>query len=44
MTQAEYGEILAAVPDGHPVGRWIVDAAIERARREAAAQPNTKEG
>jgi LmbE family N-acetylglucosaminyl deacetylase len=37
MTEAEREEIAAAVPDGHPVGRWIVDAAIERARREARA-------
>jgi hypothetical protein len=37
MTKAEREEIEAAVPEGKPVGRWIVDAAIARARREAAA-------
>lgn len=36
MTEAERAEIEAAVPDGNPVGRWIVDAAIERARRETS--------
>lgn len=38
MTEAERVEISAAVPDGHPVGRWIVNAAIERARREREAR------
>lgn len=32
MTEAERAEIEAAVPDGQPVGRWIVDAALLRAR------------
>jgi hypothetical protein len=32
MTKAEREEIEAAVPEGKPVGRWIVDAAIARAR------------
>lgn len=32
LTEAERAEIEAAVPDGHPVGRWIVDAALIRAR------------
>lgn len=34
MTEAERAEIEAAVPDGHPVGRWIVNAALEKARSE----------
>lgn len=32
MTEAERAEIEAAVPDGDPVGRWIVAAALMRAR------------
>lgn len=32
LTEAERAEIEAAVPEGHPVGRWIVAAAIMRAR------------
>jgi hypothetical protein len=32
MTEAERAEIEAAVPDGHPTGRWIVEAAVMRAR------------
>lgn len=34
LTEAELAEINAAVPDGHPVGRWIVDAALARARHD----------
>jgi uncharacterized protein (DUF1778 family) len=33
MTEAERAEIEGAAPDGHPVGRWIVAAALEKARR-----------
>jgi hypothetical protein len=32
LTEAERAEIEAAVPEGRPVGRWIVEAAIMRAR------------
>jgi hypothetical protein len=32
MTEAERAEIEAAVPDDEPVGRWIVEAALRRAR------------
>ena len=32
LTEAERAEIEDAVPDGHPVGRWIVEAALMRAR------------
>lgn len=32
MTEAELGEIVAAVPEDSPVGRWIVEAALMRAR------------
>jgi hypothetical protein len=32
LTEAELAEILAAV-EGEPVGRWIVRAALDRARR-----------
>jgi len=32
MTEAERAEIEAAVPAGRPVGRWIVEAALMRAR------------
>ena len=32
MTEAERAEIEAAVPDGCPAGRWIVEAALMRAR------------
>lgn len=32
LTEAERAEIEAAIPDGKPVGRWIVEAALMRAR------------
>lgn len=32
MTEAQRAEIEAAVPSDEPVGPWIVDAAIMRAR------------
>lgn len=32
LTEAERAEIEAAVPAGSPVGRWIVEAALTRAR------------
>jgi hypothetical protein len=32
LTEGERAEIEAAIPDGHPVGRWIVEAALMRAR------------
>lgn len=32
LTEAERAEIEAAVPEGYPVGRWIVEAALMRAR------------
>lgn len=32
LTEAERAEIEAAVPHGEPVGRWIVEAALARAR------------
>lgn len=32
LTEAERAEIEAAIPDGDPVGRWIVEAALARAR------------
>ena len=34
LTEAERAEIEAAVPDGRPVGRWIVEAALIRARKD----------
>lgn len=34
LTEAEHAEIVAAVPDGYPVSRWIVEAALMRARNE----------
>lgn len=34
LTEAERAEIEAAVPEGRPVGRWIVEAAVMRARKE----------
>lgn len=34
LTEAERAEIEGAVPDDQPVGRWIVEAAIIRARSE----------
>ena len=34
LTEAERAEIEAAVPEDHPVGRWIVEAAVMRARKE----------
>lgn len=37
LTEAERGEIEAAVPPGHPVGRWIVEAALMRARATRTA-------
>lgn len=33
LTEAELAEIVVAVPKGRPVGRWIVEAALMRARR-----------
>lgn len=35
LAEPEYAEILGAVPDGYPVRRWIVEAALMRARSEA---------
>lgn len=32
LPEAEYAEILSAVPEGQPVGQWIIDAALMRAR------------
>jgi hypothetical protein len=32
LTTAERAEIVAAVPKGEPKARWVVDAALERAR------------
>lgn len=32
LTESERAEIEAAVPTGAPVGRWIVEAAVMRAR------------
>lgn len=32
LTEADKAEILAAVPTGSPVGRWVVEAALTRAR------------
>lgn len=32
LTEAQYAEIIAAVPDGEPLGPWIVEAALMRAR------------
>lgn len=32
LAEPEYAEILAAVPDGQAVSRWIVEAALARAR------------
>ena len=34
LTEAERAEIEAVVPEDRPVGRWIVEAAIIRARAE----------
>jgi len=34
LTEAERAEIYAAVPDDAPVGPWIVEAAVMRARKE----------
>lgn len=34
LTEAERAEIEAAVPDGVSVSWWIVEAALDRARRE----------
>jgi hypothetical protein len=34
MTESERAEIEAAVPDDSPVGPWIVEAAVMRARKE----------
>jgi len=34
LTEAERAEICAAVPDDAPVGPWIVEAAVMRARNE----------
>lgn len=34
MTEAERAEIEVAVPDGEAMGRWIVGAALMRARGE----------
>jgi hypothetical protein len=32
MTEADHAEISAEVPDGEPFGRWVVEAALMRAR------------
>jgi len=32
LTEADRAEILAAVPDDEPVGPWVIDAALMRAR------------
>jgi hypothetical protein len=34
MTEAERAEIEAAVPAGKALARWIIEAALMRARRE----------
>lgn len=36
MTEGERAEIEAAVPGGKPVSRWIVEAALQRARKKPA--------
>jgi hypothetical protein len=33
LTEADAAEIQAAIPDGYPRGRWVVEAALARARR-----------
>lgn len=33
LTEAELAEIQDAIPEGYPVGRWIIEAALMRARR-----------
>jgi hypothetical protein len=38
LTEAERAEIEAAVPAGAPVGRWIVESAVMRARFPAIVQ------
>lgn len=37
MTEAEMAEIVAAVPEGATLGRWVVEAALMRARAQEAA-------
>jgi hypothetical protein len=34
LTEAERAEICAAVPQYEPVGPWVIDAALMRARKE----------
>lgn len=36
LTEAERAEICAAVPADEPVGPWVIDAALMRARKELA--------
>ena len=38
LTEAERAEIEAEVPDGDPVGRWIVEAALARTRSLLCAE------
>ena len=38
LTEAQRAEIEAAVPDDEPVGPWIVEAALMRARRETTTK------
>jgi hypothetical protein len=33
-TEAQWAEIRAAVPEDEPVGPWVIDAALMRARKE----------
>jgi hypothetical protein len=42
LTEGERAEIEAAIPDGHPVGRWIVEAALTRARHQERNQAMTR--
>lgn len=42
LTEAERAEIEAAVPAGSPVGRWIVEAALARAREAPETAPGTR--
>lgn len=32
LTEAQYAEIVAAVPEGQSLNRWIIEAALMRAR------------
>lgn len=32
LTEAEWAEISACIPDGEPEGPWIIEAALRRAR------------